>query len=136
MLAGFVAKDPVEAIYLNVSVDGEAKPLSGAHRYIIRFYKGGLPQVKAFWSAAMYNNQYNLVANAIDRYSLGDRSGLKAAKDGSITIYVQKASPGAANEANWLPAPGGMFFLIMRTYLPEEDLVNQTWQPPRIKRVD
>jgi len=72
----------------------------------------------------------------INRYSLGDRSRLKAAKDGSITIYVQKASPGAANEANWLPAPDGMFFLIMRTYLPGEGLVNQTWQPPEMTRVD
>jgi hypothetical protein len=136
MLAGFVANDPVEAIYLNVSVDGQAKPLSGAHRYVIRFDMGGLPQVKAFWSVTMYNERYNLVANTINRYSLGDRSGLKAAKDGSITIYVQKASPGAVNEANWLPAPDGMFFLIMRTYLPGESLVNQTWQPPKITRVD
>lgn len=136
MLAGFVANDPVEAIYLNVSLDGEGKALSGEHRYVIRFDKGGLPQVKAFWSVTMYNMQYNLVANGINRYSLGDRSGLKAADDGSITIYVQQESPGAAKEANWLPAPDGMFFLIMRTYLPGEDLVNQTWQPPKITRVD
>ena len=84
----------------------------------------------------MYNAQYNLVANPINRYSLGDRSGLKAGEDGSATIYVQKEAPGAEKEANWLPAPDGMFFLIMRTYLPGPDLVDQTWQPPKISRVD
>ena len=70
MLAGFVANDPIEATYLNVSVDGEGKPLSGSNRYVIRFEKGGEPKVKAFWSVTMYNLKYNLVANPINRYSL------------------------------------------------------------------
>ena len=54
---------------------------------------------------------------------------------GGLTIYVQKEIPGADKEANWLPAPGGQFFLILRTYLPAEGIVNQTWQPPRIERI-
>ena len=115
MLAGFVANDPVEALYINASLDGKGKPLSGENRYEIRFPKGGLPKVKAFWSVTMYNPQYNLVANPINRYSLGDRSGMKANDDGSVTIYVQKGSPGPDKESNWLPAPEGKFFLIMRT---------------------
>ena len=48
MLAGFVANDPVEATYLNVSVDGDGKPLTGKNRYVIHFDKGGEPKVKAF----------------------------------------------------------------------------------------
>ena len=130
--AGFVVNDPVEATYLNVSVDGEGKPLSGNNRYVIHFEKGGEPKVKAFWSVTMYNLQYNLVANPINRYSVGDRSGLKPDADGGLTIYVQRTSPGAGKEANWLPAPDGKFFLVLRTYLPAEDIVNQTWQPPKI----
>ncbi|HUL86669.1 MAG TPA: DUF1254 domain-containing protein [Pseudolabrys sp.] len=136
LLAGFVVNDPIEATYLNVSVDGEGKLLSGNNRYVIRFEKGGQPKVKAFWSVTMYNLQYNLVANPINRYSLGDRSGMKEDKDGSVTIYVQRNSPGPDKEANWLPAPEGPFFLVLRTYLPGEDIVNQTWQPPRITRTD
>lgn len=136
MLAGFVANDPIEAIYLNVSVDSEKQPLSGKNRYVIHFKKGALPDVKAFWSVTMYNLQYNLVANPINRYSRGDRSGMKTEADGSLTIYVQKDLPGADKEANWLPAPDGQFFLILRTYLPGNDLVQQTWQPPPITRVD
>ena len=136
MLAGFIANDPVEGTYLNVSVDGDGKPLTGKNRYVIHFDKGGEPKVKAFWSVTMYNPQYNLVANPIDRYSLGDRSGMKHDADGGLTIYVQKDSPGADKESNWLPAPDRQFFMIMRTYLPADDIVNQTWQPPKIAAVN
>ncbi|MGO9390846.1 DUF1214 domain-containing protein [Rhodoblastus sp.] len=135
MLAGFVANDPVEATYFNVSVDGDGKPLSGKNRYVIHFDKGGEPKVKAFWSVTMYNLKYNLVANPINRYSVGDRSGMKPDADGGLTIYVQKDSPGADKEANWLPAPEDQFFMIMRTYLPAEDIVSQTWLPPKITAV-
>jgi hypothetical protein len=128
MLAGFVANDPVEATYLNVSLDGDGKPLTGKNRYAVHFEKGGQPQVKAFWSVTMYN----LVANPINRYSLGDRSGMKPDADGGLTIYVQKDSPGPGKESNWLPAPDGQFFMILRTYLPGQDIVDQTWQPPKI----
>jgi hypothetical protein len=49
MLAGFVANDPIEATFLNVSTEGDGKPLTGKHRYTIHFGKGGQPDVKAFW---------------------------------------------------------------------------------------
>ena len=136
LLAGFVVNDPIEATYLNVSVDGEGKPLSGKNRYIIRFEKGGQPKVNAFWSVTMYNLQYNLVTNPINRYSLGDRSGMKADKGGGVTMYIQKDSPGPDKESNWLPAPEGNFFLVLRTYLPAKDIVNQTWPPPPLTRLD
>jgi len=130
-----VVNEPVEATYLNVSNDGEGKPLSGANRYVIHFAKGAEPKVKAFWSVTMYNLKYNLVANPINRYSIGDRSGMKPDADGGLTIYVQMDMPGADKEANWLPAPQGQFFMILRTYLPADDIVNQTRQPPKITPV-
>jgi hypothetical protein len=135
MLAGFVANDPDEGTYLNVSVDGDGKPLTGANKYVIHFDKGGQPNVKAFWSVTMYDLKYNLIANPINRYSIGDRSGMKPDANGGLTIYVQKDSPGPDKETNWLPAPDRQFFMIMRTYLPAEDIVNQTWQPPKITAV-
>lgn len=134
--AGFNANDPVEATYLNASVDGDGRALSGNHRYIIHFDKGAEPKVKAFWSITMYNLKYNLVDNPIDRYSLGDRSGMKHDADGGLTIYVQTTSPGGDKDSNWLPAPDGPFFLFLRTYLPGDDILNQTWLPPKISRVE
>ena len=117
MLAGFVANDPVEATYLNVSLDGDGKPLTGENRYVIRFDKGGEPKVKAFWSVTMYNPQYNLVANPIDRYSLGDRSGMKPDADGGLTIFVQKDSPGAG-QGKQLAARAGRTVLHDHAHLP------------------
>ena len=133
--AGFYANDPIEATCLNVSVDSDGKQLSGANRYVIHFDKGAEPKVKAFWSITMYNLKYNLVANLIDRYSVGDRSSMKHDADGGLTIYVQKDSPGADKESNWLPAPEGLFFLFLRAYLPGDDIVNQTCRPPKITAV-
>jgi hypothetical protein len=64
------------------------KPLNRKNRYLIHFDKDGQPKVKAFWSVTMYNLKYNLVANSINRYSLGNRSGMKPDADGGLTIYV------------------------------------------------
>jgi hypothetical protein len=38
----------------------------------------------------------------------------KCSSDGSLTIYGQRASPGAVTESNWLPAPDGPFYAILR----------------------
>jgi hypothetical protein len=131
---GFIANDPVEATYLNVSVDGDGEPLSGKNRYVIQFAAGAQPKVNAFWSITMYNEKTNLVANPIHRYSIGDRSGMEENADGSLTIHLQKESPGADKVSNWLPSPEGSFFLFLRAYLPEAEIVNQTWQPPKVMK--
>ena len=39
--------------------------------------------------------------------ALGDRDALKYSPDGSLDIYIQKASPGADKESNRLPADEG-----------------------------
>lgn len=132
---GFNTNDPIEATYLNASVDGDGRPLTGKTRYVIHFDKGGEPKVNAFWSLTMYNKAYNLVDNPIDRYSVGDRSAMKRDPDGGLTIYVQKDSPGPDKETNWLPAPDGPFILFLRAYLPAADIVNQSWRPPKITAV-
>jgi hypothetical protein len=39
-------------------------------------------------------------------------------------------------ESNWLPSTAsGMFLLIMRTYMPGEDIVEQKWAPPPVVEV-
>ncbi len=64
----------------------------------------------------MYDANYFFVANPINRYSISARQNLKANADGSVDLYIQNQSPGAANESNWLPAPKGKFILMLRMY--------------------
>ena len=52
------------------------------------------------------------------------------AMDG-ITVYVQKESPGADREANWLPAPEGPFQMILRLYWPKEVALGGGWTAPK-----
>ena len=76
------------------------------------------------------------VANPINRYAIGDRDKLKFNQDGSLDIYLQHDSPGKDKESNWLPADAGEFNVIMRIYWPKETVLNGTWTPPAIKKVE
>jgi hypothetical protein len=95
------------------------------------------PEVEAFWSLTMYDEpDYYLVANPIDRYSIGDRTpGLVKAGDGSITILLQHDSPGADRESNWLPAPTGRFRPVLRSYQPTGSMLSGEYVLPKVRRV-
>jgi hypothetical protein len=75
-----------------------------------------------------------LVANPINRYSLGDRSGLVSNTDGSIDIYLQQSAP-AGHEANWLPAPSGDFMLYLRVYQPGAAILSGAYHVPPVAEV-
>lgn len=49
-------------------------------------------------------------------------------RDG-LTFYIQETSPGGSEEANWLPAPAGTFYMVLRLFLPGEDVLTGDWQP-------
>ncbi len=78
-----------------------------------------------------------VVDNPIDRYSVGSNSThIKYAADGSLTIYVQRVSPGPERESNWLPTPPGPFSIITRLYGPKPEVLNGVWKQPDIRIVD
>ncbi len=132
---GLGANLPQDAIYPATQWDDSGKPLTGQSRYVIHFNKGELPPVDAFWSITMYDDQQFFVPNSIDRYAIGDRSDLQFNADGSLDIYIQNQAPGKEKESNWLPAPAGSFNLIMRLYAPKETVLNGSWKPPKVQRV-
>jgi hypothetical protein len=139
-LAGIYGNDAVEALYPIAFIDSRGDKLdAGQHKYTITFPKGQLPPVNAFWSVTMYDGKTQLlVANPIDRYLINSPMlpNLKKNPDGSLTLYVQKDSPGKGKESNWLPAPNDEFYLVMRLYWPKPAALDGVWKPPSVKRVD
>jgi len=80
--------------------------------------------------------KFLLVPNPIGRYSIGDRTPvLQVAADGSVTIYLQKDSPGPDKESNWLPAPEGDFRPAMRMYQPSPEILKGDYLLPPITEI-
>jgi hypothetical protein len=141
---GIYANDSIEAAYPFARTDDRGRPLDGKMKYVVTFPKDGLPPVNAFWSITMYDGKTQLlVKNPIDRYLINSPMlpDLKKNPDGSIPIYIQKDSPGADKESNWLPSPDGPIYMVMRLYWPKTEppsilpMENPTWKPPGVKRV-
>jgi hypothetical protein len=142
---GIYGNDAVEAVYPLTRTVADGEVLDGSkHSYTLTFPAGQLPPVNAFWSVTMYDGKTQLlIENPINRYLINSPMlpGMKRNADGSLTLYIQNKSPGADKEANWLPAPNGEIYLVMRLYWPRPEAPSVlpagqgTWQPPGIKRV-
>jgi hypothetical protein len=140
--AGIYANDPVEATYPLTRADSAGETLDGSkHKYVLTFAKNDLPPVNAFWSVTMYDGKTQLlIENPIGRYLINSPMlpGMKRNTDGSLTITIQKDSPGKAKESNWLPAPDGPIYLVMRLYWPKDTPPSVlppgegSWKPPGI----
>jgi hypothetical protein len=124
---------PQEAMYWRTNVDSVGDRLSGEHDYGMHFPPGGLPPNDAFWSLTMADAKERFVANPLNRYLVGDRSGLAANADGSLDVYIQRNAP-SGHESNWLPAPSGHFRLWLRAYLPGAAVLDGNYAvPPVVK---
>jgi hypothetical protein len=124
---------PDHALYARARKDISGKPLSGKNQYTIKFGSKELPPVNGFWSLTMYDSRTTaMVPNTLDRYSIGDRTkGLVYDADGSLRICVQRHKP-ESESCNWLPAPEGEFYLILRLYAPKQEVIKEGWVPPAI----
>ena len=89
----------------------------------------------------MYDGKTQLlITNPIDRYLINSPMLPYRNKneDGSLTVYIQKGSPGDDKQSNWLPAPDGPIYLVMRLYWPKEKNPSilppgeGSWAPPGI----
>lgn len=126
-----------DSTYPTAHVDADNKPLDSNKKYEIHIRKEHLPPVRAFWSLTLYNDKQLFAENSIGRFALGDRDKLRLNDDGSLTIYIQRESPGKDRESNWLPAPkAGLFSLTFRLYWPRPEALDGSWRPPPVKRID
>lgn len=135
---GIYGNSPEEALYFSNALDTNNAPLDGSSgTYTLTFAPGALPPVDAFWSITMYDRARQLlVDNPIDRYLVNSAmlDSLKPNDQGEIVIYIQKDSPGAERESNWLPAPAEAFYTVMRLYLPKSEAIDGRWVPPAVEK--
>jgi hypothetical protein len=135
---GIYGNSKQEAMYPLFTVDAAKEKLDGAkQRYALRFEPGQLPPANAFWSLTMYELPSSLlVANPLNRYLINSPmlSDLKRDADGGLTIRVQHESPGQDSESNWLPAPNGPFWVILRLYWPKDEALDGRWTAPPVNR--
>jgi hypothetical protein len=138
--AGPFGLNAAEAIYPMTNNLATGELLDGSkHTYTITFPAGQLPPVDAFWSLSIYDGATRLFSdNAIGRHSINSPMlpSLKKNSDGSLTLYVQRDSPGADKEVNWLPAPDGPIYLMLRLYGPQEIVRRNDWTIPPVIRGD
>ena len=135
--AGIYGNSKEEAYYFPFYTDDKGIKLDGArgNTFTVHFDKGHMPPVHAFWSLTVYDGITTLLsANPINRYLINSPMlpKMKFDKQGGVTIYIQKDSPGKGKEANWLPVPAGSFLLQMRCYWPEKAVLDGSWQPPKV----
>lgn len=137
---GLYGNSAVEAIYPTYFVDADGQPLDGsAHSYTLTFTKTTLPPVKAFWSLSMYDGKTQLfIDNPLDRYLLSSQmlKTFKREENGNLVLHIGKDSPGKELESNWLPAPNGPFYLVMRLYGPEKSALEGKWMPPKVMKAE
>ena len=142
---GIYGNSEAEAVYPFTRNDANGIVLDGSkHTYQMTFAAGQLPPVNAFWSITMYDGRTQLlIDNPIKRYLINSPMlpELRKNPDGSLTVYVQKSSPGKDKESNWLPAPDGPMFVVMRLYWPKTEapsvypLGKGAWKPPAMLAV-
>ena len=126
---GIGTKD--DEVRASVALDSDGHALNGANRYVMHFAPNQVPPVRGFWSVTAYTKDGALGESAPAHAAVGDKTGVRRNRDGSIDVTVSSVKRKAAN---WLPAPRGDFQLVLRLYAPKPEATDGTWQPPAVVR--
>jgi hypothetical protein len=136
---GIYGNSKEEAMYPAYFIDAAGQKLDATNRrYALRFAPGRLPPVRAFWSVTLYELPSSLLSpNPLGRYLINSAMlpDLVRDADGGLTLLIQHTSPGPAREPNWLPAPRGPFFCVLRLYWPDTSALDGTWKQPPMQRI-
>lgn len=135
---GIYANSPIEALYPMANRDGGDQELTGEKAYTLLFEGNNLPPAQFFWSLTMYDAVSRLlVANEIDRYSISNRTdGILFGPGGSLQFYLQSDSPQGDAVRNWLPAPDGPFYVVLRVYGPEGSMLEGEYGTYRVPPIE
>lgn len=123
-----------EAMYPIRFTDSNNNPVSGINSYTIHFDQE--PPVNSFWSLTLYDaNNKLFYDNILNRYKFSTESkGLNKNEDGSFEILIQNKKP--ENLDNWLPAPKGGFYLILRMYEPDQTVIDLEYKLPQLNKIN
>jgi hypothetical protein len=139
-LIGIWANNSHEVVYFIGTRDEAGRPLDGSNTYVLHFPKDALPQdvVNAFWSVHLVGvPDFMPVPNRLDRFMLSSHSNTRTNPDGSLTLVLGPEPVAGVPEANWLPtAPGRLFSLNWRAYVPKEVVRRGEWFPPPVTKRD
>jgi hypothetical protein len=155
-LAGILANDPVEAVYLNTDRDSDGELLQADGRYVLTFEAAGdgfppiITEFFGFWSITLYDSTFNLVKGS-SSYSVNsyDPKYQSRQPNGDMTILLQHDKPqDLGNGVYWLQTPDpadispgtageASYSLFLRVYVPGPEVSgSQSWKPPPIVRAD
>lgn len=129
---------PDHAVYGQVFQYPNGQPITGEQGAQIRFEAGKLPPANWFWSLTLYDTVTTaMFPNDIQRYNIGGNTkDLMIADDGSLTIYIQHKEPTKpAERSNWLPAPKGEIYMVLRLYGAKPEVVDGSWTPPLVTEI-
>jgi hypothetical protein len=126
-----------ETKYFYQDLDEHGVRLNSANNYTVTFAKGKTPPVHGFWSLTLYNKNHFFEPNELKRFSLGTKNkNMKYNADGSLTLYIRSTHPPADQIDNWIPSPKkDVFTLYLRTYWPDDTIVQGSWTPPAVVKV-
>ncbi len=120
------------------AVDAADRPLQGAHVYRIRFQP--VPPAAAFWSMTLYEHDTQLHPetprgrHAIDKHSKA--LIYEDEEQRRLVVIISHQQPrGEMARANWMPAPQGPFYLILRQYNSKSSVLTRQWHPPAIEKL-
>jgi hypothetical protein len=138
-LTAFGVLPDAEAVYFiaTAAAATPSSPLDGNTVYQVVFPAGQLPPTNAFWSLTLYEgtdqSQAYFYDNPDNIYAISWPASHPALNaDGSLTLTISNVKPADVPMTNWLPAPAGPYNLQLRDYLPTDDVLSGTWEPPAI----
>jgi hypothetical protein len=130
-----VREEVLKPLYV---VDAEGAPLDAStNNYVLNLSGGNMPPVDGFWSITVYDSAtQTIVSNPINRYQISSTmlTNLVRGPENSLSLYIQHEPPAQDKVANWLPAPDGPFYMVMRLYWPKPEALDGTWTPPPVWR--
>ena len=124
--AGHPVAPATDVLHTVLDTDNDGHPLSGEHRYVLRFGPDAAPPVHGFWSLS--------TCAATEMHATGDLHGLAIDLDGSLPIYIQHRPPARERRSNWLPAPADRFSVALDLYWPAAEALQERWAPPPLER--